>query len=91
MTLIDRRQKQKPSRDLRQIGLLATVPMLLLAAPLVGYFAGQWADSHFGTEPYLSALGTILGLASAGIETYNLVKKASATEKDKDSERQSGT
>ena len=91
MTLIDPRQKQRPSRDLRQIGLLATVPMMLLVAPLIGYFAGHWADKYFGTEPYLSALGVILGLASAGIETYNLVKKASGTEKDKDSERQSGT
>ncbi len=91
MILIGPRRKQRPSKDLRQIGLLTAVPMLLLVGPLIGYFAGDWADRYFGTEPYLSVLGVILGLASAGIETYNLVKKASATEKDKDSERQSGT
>ncbi len=71
-------------REYRQAALLATVPALLFAGPAVGFFAGKWLDSVFGTEPTITIVGALSGFAAAGIETYSLIKKASALDKDKD-------
>ncbi len=73
--------KKKADRNLAQIGLLTTVPTILLVAPLVGFFLGKWADKKLGTDPYLMILGVVLGLASAVSEIINLVRKAEEIEK----------
>ncbi|MFQ5452758.1 MAG: AtpZ/AtpI family protein [Candidatus Zixiibacteriota bacterium] len=84
--LLGHDSKSKPDRDLRQVSLLATVPAILFAAPAIGFFAGRWADEKFGSEPYLLIVGVIFGFVAAGIETYRLVKKSSAMDKNKDEE-----
>ncbi len=91
MTFFDPRHNKKPSRDIRQLSLLTTVPAIMLAAPLIGYFIGDWVDGKLGTEPYLAAAGALLGIAAAGIETYRIIKKASAMNKDRDNERKPET
>ena len=89
--LLNSGKDKKPDKDLRQSGLYAAVPGLLLGGPLIGYLAGHWLDNRFGTDPLLAVVGMVMGLAAAGIEIYNLVKKATAIEKEKDRERHSGT
>lgn len=73
---------RKPDRDLRQVSLLASVPALLLAGPLVGFFIGKWADQKLHTEPYLLIVGVILGFGAAGVEIYKLVKKSEAFDRE---------
>jgi F0F1-type ATP synthase assembly protein I len=87
MALLESRQKKKSSKFYRQTSLLATIPAILLVAPLIGFFSGQWADGKFGTEPYLMIAGIFLGFGAAGIETYNLVKRASAIDKEDDAKQ----
>lgn len=87
MTLLDSRPGKKPSNYLKQTGLLGTIPAIIFVAPLIGFFGGRWADDKFGTEPYLMILGIFLGVGSAGFETYNLIKKASALGKEDDAEK----
>ncbi len=87
MALLDSRRDKKPSRFLRQTGLLATVPAILLVSPLLGFFGGRWADDRFGTEPYLMIAGIFLGFGAAGIETYKLVKKAAKIEEEDNAEQ----
>ncbi len=84
--------KPQSERDneYRQIGLLAAVPALLLAGPLVGYFGGHWLDEWLGTDPWLMTLGVLFGLGSAGVEIYQLVKKSASLEK-RDDEGHTGT
>lgn len=86
MTLLGPDKKGKGS-DFRQISLLATVPALLVAGPLVGFFGGQWLDERFATDPYLTIAGVILGFAAAGNEIYGLVKKSAAMENDDNDEQ----
>jgi ATP synthase protein I len=81
------RPKSKPNRDLRQVSLLATVPAMLVAAPLVGFFIGKWLDGKFDSEPTAMIIGVILGFASAGLEVSYLVKKSSAIEREKEKEK----
>lgn len=74
--------KDKSRKDLSQFSLLAAVPTMLIAGPAVGFFAGQWLDKKFDTEPYLLILGIVLGFGAAGIEIYKLVKKAEQLDKE---------
>ena len=64
-------------KDLRQLALLSVVPAIMVVAPFVGFFIGDWADGKFGTEPFLTILGLILGFASAGKEIYKVIKRVS--------------
>jgi F0F1-type ATP synthase assembly protein I len=60
---------------LRSAGLLLAIPTILIVAPLVGFFIGQWCDRRFGTSPWLVILGLILGFAAAGRETTLIYRR----------------
>ncbi len=82
--------QSKRDREYRQISLLAAVPALLIAGPLIGFFGGKWLDDWLGTDPWLMTLGVVLGLGAAGVEIYQLVKKSASMEKE-DDEGHAGT
>jgi F0F1-type ATP synthase assembly protein I len=84
MTLKEDPSKKGGGGQYAQYSLLATVPAVLVAGPLIGYFAGSWADGKLGTEPYLMISGVFLGFGAAGIEIYDLVKRAQKLENRKD-------
>lgn len=74
-------QSNKNDRNLlTQLGLLTAIPALMAAGPLIGYFAGDWADDWLGTTPFLTILGVAFGFGAAGIEVYNIIKKAISLE-----------
>jgi hypothetical protein len=64
-------------KQARQLGLLTTIPMILAAAPLVGYFLGRWIGGKLGMELFLSLLGLGLGLVAGVRETVVILRKAS--------------
>ena len=79
--------ERKPSKAKRggkytAASMYITVPTLMAAAILIGFFAGHWADGHFGTEPYLTLVGLALGFGAAAREIYMLVKKAQAMDEE---------
>jgi F0F1-type ATP synthase assembly protein I len=45
-------------------------------AVVIGLLAGRWADRRWHTEPWLTLVGLLIGLAAAGRELYRLSKKA---------------
>jgi F0F1-type ATP synthase assembly protein I len=70
----NRRQRYN---SLRQVGLLTTIPLLLLAAPVVGYFIGKQLDHWFKTSFWVwifSAAGMVSGIR----EVIGILKRASA-------------
>ena len=80
---------KKPSRKKTEgkfgaASLYMTVPTLMAAAILIGFFVGRWADSYFGTEPYLLLAGLALGFGAAVREVIFLVKRAQAIDEEED-------
>ncbi len=75
---------RKKDKNLAQMGVLVIVPTILLVAPMMGYFAGSWADERFGTEPYLLIVGLVLGFGAAAREIFNLIKRSQALDQEKD-------
>lgn len=83
----ERPDRKKNDRTYAQLAMLGTVPALLIAAPAVGFFAGQWADGRFHTAPYLTILGVILGFVAAGKEIYRIVRRVQAMDEKSDSDQ----
>ncbi|MBN2225895.1 MAG: AtpZ/AtpI family protein [candidate division Zixibacteria bacterium] len=69
-------KKAKGRREIRQLGLLGTIPILLVVGPVVGFFIGRWLDSKLGTEPYLLIVFLIFGFIASGKEIYGIIKRA---------------
>lgn len=65
----------------RQIALATTIPLIMLAAPAVGYFIGRYLDRLLGTEHIMMVIFLLLGLVAGGVETYRLIKEIVKEEK----------
>lgn len=81
------RLSKERARLARQVGLLTSIPFVMLAGPVVGYLAGSWLDRRFGTAPVFLIILLIVGLVAAGRETYKLIRLASR----EDTENSSGS
>lgn len=62
--------------------MLMVIPTLLLAGPLVGFFLGRFADTKFGTDPWLSFAGLVLGFVAAGREIVSIVRRVRSEGED---------
>ena len=84
MSVANRPSGKKKDGKYGAASLYMTVPTLMAAAILIGFFAGRWADSYFGTEPYLLLAGLALGFGAAVREVIFLVKRAQAIDEEED-------
>ena len=75
----DRRYSQ-----IRQLGLLASIPALLVIAPLIGLFGGQWLEKRFHLEPWGTIVGLVLGFGAAVREIRNIIRRSMAEDSRKD-------
>ena len=89
LTLLNEPPKKGKGRDgmLAQYSMLAVIPALITVAPLIGYFAGQWADGELGSDPYLTILGTALGFGAGGRETYRIIRRVQKLQDEEDKKR----
>ena len=71
-----KRKKGWGKLEIRQLGLLGTIPILLAVGPVVGYLIGDWLDKKLGTEPYLLVIFLIFGFIASGREIYGVIKRA---------------
>ena len=79
--------KKSPGPDFRTAGLLLAIPTLLIVAPLVGFFLGNWLDRRFSTGPWLGLAGLGLGFAAAGRETWQIYRRYTAEEEERKGRR----
>ncbi len=68
----------------RQIGIATTIPMVLAAGPLVGFWIGQWIDRRFGSEPWGVVIVALLGLAAGIKQVVHMIRQGINEETKKD-------
>jgi ATP synthase protein I len=72
-------RKWEPGIDpktIRRISDYSYVGIFFGVAVCIGLFAGRWADRRFHTEPWLTLVGVLVGVAASFRELYRLSKKA---------------
>jgi hypothetical protein len=65
-----------PSAQYRALIALATIPLFLGVAPLVGWWLGRWVDRRAGTDWVFQGIGILLGFVAGVKETIDLVRRA---------------
>ncbi len=61
---------------LRQAGLAATIPFLLVVSPVIGYFLGRFLDARLGTS-FLWIVLMGLGFVAGAREVYKIIVRIS--------------
>lgn len=72
-----KRSPEERYRLARIAGLGLTIPFLLMAAPLIGLFAGMWLDGKLGTPKVFTVLGFVLGMIAGAREAHQQYKRLS--------------
>jgi ATP synthase protein I len=60
----------------RQLAIATTIPIILVVAPLLGYYLGVWVDKKLGTGKVFMIVGLALGFGAAAKEIYGMIKKS---------------
>lgn len=68
------RQKKEMFQLVRQVGIMTTIPMILVSGPIVGYLVGLWIDQKFGVDPYGKIVLMVLGFMASARETYRMIQ-----------------
>jgi len=82
MGLLKPDQKGEKGKATRQLALLTAIPAILIVAPLVGFFIGDWVDAKAETAPLFTILGLILGFAAAALEIQVLIKRGTGPDNE---------
>lgn len=61
---------------IRQAGLLTMVPFALVLGMTIGFFIGDFLDRWWGTDPWLTVVFLLLGLAAGVRQTVTLITTA---------------
>jgi len=64
-------------KQVRSVGTLGMIPILLGVGPIIGLFIGRWLDKQFGSSPWLTALFVIMGFVAAVREMLQLLRRYS--------------
>lgn len=78
--MIVRDGEENRYRLLRQLGLLTTIPIVLLSGPVIGYFIGDYLDKQFGTAPYLMIFFLIMGSIASVRQTIAIISRGGTKE-----------
>lgn len=69
------RPDNSQQKGYRQIALATTIPLIMLAAPAVGYFLGSYLDRLLGTSGVMMVVFLLLGVVAGGFESYKIIKE----------------
>ncbi len=68
--------------QIKHVGVLTTVPIILLVGPAVGYFLGSWIDRKSHIFPWFTIILTALGFIAAAREITRLLKQILKDDKE---------
>ena len=63
--------------QVKQLGVLTTIPIILLIGPAIGFFLGSWIDRKAHIYPWFTIIFVFLGFAGSGREVFRLLKQIS--------------
>ena len=75
----ERRSKSEFFLKAWQIGILTTVPFILVAGPVVGYLAGNWVDQKYHSDPYGKLVLIVLGVVASVRQIIQIIKNVLET------------
>ena len=78
--IVDNGEENK-YRLFRHVGLLSTIPVVLLSGPVIGYFIGIYLDKRWGTAPWLMIFFLIIGFIASVRQTIAVITKAGSNSK----------
>ncbi len=61
--------------QVKQLGVLTTVPIILLVGPAIGFFLGSWIDRKANSYPWFTIVFIGLGFAGSACEVFRLLKE----------------
>ena len=64
-------------KSLRHMGMLTWIPVVMVSAPLAGFFTGRWLVQHFKWNEIVTPVSAGLGLLAAVRESYRVIKQVS--------------
>ena len=82
--------EEKDRKLIRQLGVLSTVGITMVAATVIGLFIGLKLDQFFGTSPWLTALFLLLGLFAGFRNLFQYAKKSQETMDEDSNDRTKG-
>ena len=60
--------------QVKQLGVLTTIPIILLIGPVIGLFIGKWIDHKAHSYPWFTILFVFLGFFAAGREIARILQ-----------------
>jgi len=60
---------------MRTIGVAGGLGFVLALSALLGALAGRYLDQHWGTGPWITLVGTLLGTAAGFYEVVTVLKQ----------------
>jgi F0F1-type ATP synthase assembly protein I len=61
--------------QVKQLGILTVVPVILLVGPAIGFLLGSWIDRKFHIYPWVTIIGVALGFVAAAREIVRLLRQ----------------
>lgn len=77
-------KKADSNTQLKQLGVLTTIPIILLVGPAAGYFIGGLIDRKANLYPWFTIVFVFLGFIAAGREVFRLLKQVSKDDEELD-------
>lgn len=63
--------------QVKQLGVLTTIPIILLVGPVIGFLVGGWIDRKAHSYPWVTIVFVLLGFVAAGREIVRLLRQVS--------------
>jgi F0F1-type ATP synthase assembly protein I len=69
--------------QVKQLGVLTTIPIILLVGPLIGFFLGGWLDRKVQSYPWFTILFVALGFIASAREIIRLLRQITRDDRTK--------
>ena len=68
--------------QIKIVGLVTFIPLLLLAGPLTGYFAGDFLEKRYNLPAWVVLVSILSGFIASIVEIVRIVKLCLKIDKD---------